>query len=173
MISSARSISVTIHHGQWRSPWLTWTYSSSTSHSFRFVISHPSHSESTQINSHSEPCRLLSFDSADPGPGLLHDNVLPVSESGDLLRLGDWPLWSLRAFGLFLIKKDKYSPCSRSSSSPSSSSSSSYRLSFPTLVLSVTFQLGCHKFTVFFPPLLTSNKHSVSVIPEFYGLLYV
>lgn len=75
----------------------------------------------------------------------------------------------LRTFGLFLIKKDKYSLCSRSFSSPSSSSSISSWLFFPTLVPSVTFQLRCHKFTVFLPPLLTTNKHSVSVIPEFYG----
>lgn len=82
----------------------------------------------------------------------------------------------LRTFGLFLIRKDKYSLCSRSFSSASSSfisSCFSYRLFFPTLVPSVTFQLRCHKFTVFFHPLLTTNKHSVSVIPEFHGLLCV
>ncbi len=97
---------------------------------------------------------------ADPGPGLLHDDVLSVSESGDLLRLAT-DLAALQH--MWIVSRQRGTDIDPPSSSSSFSSSSPHRLFFPTLALSVTFPLGCHRFTVF---LLTIDKHSVSVIPE-------
>lgn len=57
------------------------------------------------MKSQFEPYRLLSFNPADSGPGLLHDNVLPVSESGNLLRLGNRPLGSKGHLDCFSKKR--------------------------------------------------------------------
>lgn len=46
---------------------------------------------------------------ADPGPGLLHDNVLPGSESGNLLRLAV-DLRHPAPLGCFTSERDRYRP---------------------------------------------------------------